>query len=223
MPPISTPAARRPVSTLTLEEFFLEYPRIAGAQDPPPSDPPPGDPPAGDPPAGDPPAGDPPDPKLGDPGKKALDEERKARRDAEKRAKDAEAKLKQREDADLSETERLKKEAEDARAKVSTATEKLQRANLLTALGEKGLNGARAKAAARLLDDVQYDDDDEPANLDAAMTAAKAEYGDDIFAATRAGGSFDGGNRNGDGPPDNNVTPGLGRIAFAYDQASKKK
>jgi len=120
--------------------------------------------------------------KLGDGGKAALDAERKAKRDAEKRATAAEAKLKEREEADLSEQEKLKKRAEEAEGKVTTATEKIRRANLLTALADDGLTGARAKAAARLLDDVEYDDTtDEPTNLQDAIKAATAEYGEEMF------------------------------------------
>lgn len=157
-------------------------PRLAGADDG-------GDPPAGDPPA-DPPAdlkpADPPaDPKpaeLGDAGKAAIDAERKARRDAEKRAKDAETKLKAKEDAELSETERLKKRADELESKADTATNKLREAKLLVALGEHGLTGARAKAAAKLIDGVEYDaDSDEPTNLQDALASAMETYGDDLF------------------------------------------
>lgn len=118
---------------------------------------------------------------LGDAGKAALAAERKRARDAEKALKEAQAKLKEREDADLTETERLKKQVEDAQAKVGNATDKLRRANLLAALADEGLTGAKAKAAARLLDVVEYGNDDEPTNLADAITAAKAEYGDDMF------------------------------------------
>lgn len=123
--------------------------------------------------------------ELGEKGKAALDAERKARRDADKRAKDAEARLKALEDEKLSDTEKLKKEAEAGKALASTATEKLRRANLITALADEGLHGARAKAAAKLLDSVEFDDDDEPTNLKDAITSAKAEYGDDIFKGAK--------------------------------------
>lgn len=141
---------------------------------------------------------------LGDAGKAALAAERKARKDAEKAAREAQAKLKEREDADLSETEKLKKQVEEANGKVSSATEKLRRANLLTALGDAGLVGARAKAAVRLLD-VEFDDDDEPTNLKDAIKAATAEYGEDMFKAATAkkkpGGSDAGdGNEDREGP-----------------------
>lgn len=125
------------------------------------------------------------DGELGPGGKAALEAERKERKAAEKRAKDAEAALKAKEEAELTEVERLKKQAEDAEGKVTAATEKLRRANLITALADEGLSGARAKAAAKLLDDVEYDEDDEPTNLADAMKAAKAEYGDDIFKGAK--------------------------------------
>lgn len=154
----------------------------------PPADPP-ADPPAGEQPpaATTPPPADPPtDPKpadLGEGGKAAIDAERKARRDAEKRAKDAEAKLKAKEDAELTETERLKKRADDLEARADTATSKLREAKLLVALGEHGLTGARAKAAAKLIDGVEYDaDSDEPTNLQDALDSARETYGDDLFA-----------------------------------------
>lgn len=199
-------------------------------EDPPAGDPPAGDPPAGDPPAGDPPAGDPPD--LGEKGKAALDSERNARKAAEKRAKDAEKRAKTLEDAQLSETEKLKKRADDAEALSSSATDKLRRANLLTALAEAGLEGAKAKAAARLLDGVEYDDSDEPSNLDAALTAAKAEYGDELFdgAAPASGGrgkpkgkGKDGGaTPPGPGASGDDHPAGMARIRAGYAATAKQ-
>ncbi len=161
-------------------------PRLAGADDAgdPPADPPAGDPKPADPPApvGDPKPADPKPDDLGEGGKAAIDAERKARRDAEKRAKDAETKLKAKEDAELSETERLKKRADELESKADTATNKLREAKLLVALGEHGLTGARAKAAARLIDGVEYDaDSDEPTNLQDALDSAMETYGDDLF------------------------------------------
>lgn len=51
------------------------------------------------------------DEPLGEPGKKALEVERQAKRDAEKRASDAEAKLRQYEDANKTELERAQEAA----------------------------------------------------------------------------------------------------------------
>jgi hypothetical protein len=49
---------------------------------------------------------------LGDAGKKALDQERKARRDAEKALQDVQAKLKELEDKDKSETDKLREQVD---------------------------------------------------------------------------------------------------------------
>lgn len=57
---------------------------------------------------------------------------------------------------------------------------KLRRANLRMALAEKGYDTSRARAVVRLLDDVEYDDDDEPVNLDDALEEAEEEYGADL-------------------------------------------
>lgn len=105
-------------------------------------------------------------------------------------------KLEEIEQANASEAEKAAKRAEQAEAKVSAATDKLRRANLLAALAEKELTGAKGKAAAKLLDTVEFGDDDEPTNLDDAITAAKAEYGEDVFKAApngRPAGDGDGG------------------------------
>lgn len=126
-------------------------------------------------------APEPPKDELGDAGKRALEAERSARKAAEKKARDAEKKLADIDAQNLTETEKLKKAADDGTARAAMATERLQRANLLSALSDEGLTGKQAKAAARLLDDVQFDDDDEPTNLADALTAAKALFGDSMF------------------------------------------
>lgn len=122
--------------------------------------------------------------ELGAGGKTALDAERKARRAAEKKAAEAQKKLDDAEAAKLSDLDREKKRADDAEAKVTGATEKLRKANLLTALAVEKV--ANPKAAARLLDGVEFDEDDEPTNLQDAIKAAKAEYGEEFFGAAKA-------------------------------------
>lgn len=121
--------------------------------------------------------------ELGQAGKAALEKERQARKAAEKQAKEAQKRLDAIEAEKLSETERLKKDADEGKALAATATGKLRRASLITALSEEGLTGGRAKAAARLLDGVEFDADDEPTNLKDALKAAKAIYGADLFDA----------------------------------------
>lgn len=103
--------------------------------------------------------------KLGDAGKAALDAERKARRDAEKAARDAQAKLDAIEAEKLSETEKAEKRATDAEAKVTQATERLRRANLIAELSKPEHKIVSAAAAAKLIEGVEFDDDDEPTNL----------------------------------------------------------
>ncbi len=142
--------------------------------------------------------------KLGDAGKAALDAERKAKRTAEASLKAATAELDALKAEKLTEAEKAEKRATDAEAKVEAATAKLRKANLMAALADAGLTGAKAKAAARLLDDVEYDDADEPKNLDAAIVAAKTEYGEDMFKGAKPSppGNVNGGEGgNGDKPP----------------------
>lgn len=136
-------------------------------------------------------------------GEGALDAERKARKEAEKAARDAQAKLDKLEAEKLTESEREKKRADDAEAKLGPATEKVRRANVTLALADLGLQGARAKAAAKLLEGVEFDaDTDEPTNLDDRLTAARAEYGEDMFKGAKAPApNVNGGEGTADGGP----------------------
>lgn len=77
--------------------------------------------------------------KLGDPGKRALESERKARRDAEKDLKALKAKVQEFEDRDKSDLERATSRAEEAETRVAAALSravksevKAQAANLFT-------------------------------------------------------------------------------------------
>ncbi len=65
----------------------------------------------------------------------------------------------------LSAQERAEQDAQTAAEKADKATTKLRRANLLTELAKPGLGIVNAKAAAKLLEGVEYSDDDEPTNL----------------------------------------------------------
>jgi hypothetical protein len=147
------------------------------------------------------------DDRLTDADRKALEgvvkKERDARREADKALAAAQKELDELKAADLSEKEKAEKRAEEAEAKVTDATSKLRKANLMTALADKGLTGAKAKAASKLLDGVEYDEDDEPKNLDESITAATAEYGEDMFkGAARPAPNLNGGSGNeGDPPP----------------------
>jgi hypothetical protein len=89
------------------------------------------DEPPADPPA-DPPANPPADPPndLGDAGKKALQEERAARKAAEKLAAEQAAKLKEFEDRDKTEAEKLAAKAEAAEKKATEATARAVKAEV---------------------------------------------------------------------------------------------
>ena len=101
---------------------------------------------------------------------------RRELREAQKKVEDLEA-------AGLTEAEKLKKDAEEGVKRGESGTAKLRSANILLALAEDhGLSGGRAKAAAKLLDGVEFNDDDEPKNLKDALEAAAKVYGEDVFA-----------------------------------------
>jgi hypothetical protein len=192
----------------------------AGTQPAAPADPPQANP-AGDPPTTPPPTTPaPPEPQpspappppppaaatgdepLGEAGKAALDREREARKVAEREAAAQKKRADDLEGEKLTDQQKLEKRAEDGDKRLGEGTEKLRRANLITALADKGLVGGKARAAARLLT-VEYDDGDEPKELDKAIEAAKAEYGEELFAGATPAGSGDqpGGDQpNGDQP-----------------------
>jgi hypothetical protein len=136
--------------------------------------------------------------KLGEGGKAALDAERKARKDAERDLKAAQKLLKDAEDAKLSETEKLRKDADEGKALAAKATDTLRLANLRLALASTK-NIADPKAAAKLIDGVEYDDDHEPTNLDDRVKALLIEY-PLLKGGKPAAPDIDGKNGNGNGP-----------------------
>lgn len=99
-------------------------------------------------PAQDDPASDPdntPDPdadQLGDPGKKALEAERKARRDAEKQLRDVQSQLKELNDKDKSETDKLRESVAELKKDRDEKAAKALRHEVAMA---KGLTAAQAK------------------------------------------------------------------------------
>lgn len=124
---------------------------------------------------------------LPDAVKAILSKERKARRDAEKRARQAERKLKAKPKPKPKPTAKKVDEADDDGDETvvpDTGTVKLRKANLLTALADEGYAGKQARMLARLLDDVDYTDDDEPVDLTDALEALEEEYGTELVAKT---------------------------------------
>lgn len=95
-----------------------------------------------------PPSKDDPDPtpgdtdSLGDAGKHALDQERKARRDAEKQMKALQTELQSIKDKDLSEADQLRKQIADLTAERDVTASNLLRLEVAAA---KGLTPAQAK------------------------------------------------------------------------------
>lgn len=79
---------------------------------------------------------------LGDPGKKALADERRARKVAEKEREALAARIREFEEKGLSEQEKLARTAEEAQARATQAEERLMR---LEVAQEKGLTANQAK------------------------------------------------------------------------------
>lgn len=144
---------------------------------------------------------------LGDKGKKALEEERKARRDAEQAARDAQTELEKLRTANLSEEERRTKRLSDLEREQSDWARERQELLL-----ERGVERAAAKLgfadpadAMGLLDrtTLEFDKEGHPRNLDQQLQAlAKAKP---YLLGQRAAGSFDTGTGSG-------TRPAAGRI-----------
>lgn len=128
--------------------------------------------------------------QLGEAGKRALQAERDRADAAEAKAKQQDKELEKLRGAQLTEQEKLEQRATQGDQRLGEGTEKLRRANLITALADKGLTGGKAKAAAKLVS-VEFDDSDEPKDLDKAIDAAKAEYGEELFQGATPGSSGD--------------------------------
>lgn len=91
----------------------------------------------------DPAKGDPdPAPTLGDAGKKALDDERKARREAERQLKELGTQLAALQDKDKSDSERLTEKVTQLEKDLASATAKADRFEVAL---DKGLDMTRAK------------------------------------------------------------------------------
>jgi hypothetical protein len=92
-------------------------------------------------------------------------EEVKALKARAKEAEDKAAKFDQLEAEKLSEQEKLAKRAEEAEQKVAQAQQKLRQANLIAELSKPEHGIVNAGAAAKLIEGVEYGDDDRPGNL----------------------------------------------------------
>lgn len=144
------------------------------ADDPKPATPPAGNP--GTPPAGDPttPPNDPgPEPKVFD--LAYVEKLRQESADYRTKLRAAEADLEKRRASELSETDRAKKEAADATAKLTEAETRIKAAQTRAEIATLGaaLKLVDADDAYRLLDQaaIQYDDDGRPKNLKPLLEA----------------------------------------------------
>lgn len=99
---------------------------------------------------------------------RAIDSAREAEKKAKAEAKEnreAKAELEKIKEKDLSEQEKLAKQAKEALEKAEAADAKLRRANLIAALTNPKFGIVNARAAAKLIEGVEYDDEGEPTNL----------------------------------------------------------
>lgn len=163
--------------------------------------------PSGAPAGGNEPAGNDGEEQLGDPGKKALQSERDARKAAEKLASDREARIKELEDAgksaDEKERERvanLEKSDRDKDSAIAERDAKLLRYEIAAA---KGLD---LKAALRLQGSTREE------------LEADADEFSKSFGSGRVGEVPGAGAR---GTTEVKTSPGLGTLTHAYETAAK--
>lgn len=116
---------------------------------------------------------DPPKGKDGTPfdpdrAQRAIDAARAAETKAKAEAKEAKDKAKKFDElteAQKSDLEKAQDRAEKAEEKANKADSKLKRANLIAALTDPKNGIVNARAAAKLIEGVEFDDEGEPANL----------------------------------------------------------
>lgn len=141
--------------------------------------------------------------------KKKLDKEnQQLRRERDEFAK----KLKAREDAELSETERLTKELAEMKGKEATwLVEKRERDTrdaVIEAASDEKVGARNPRAVYRLIkDELEFDESGRVRNLDESIKKAKAEFPELFGKATGAAGSVNGGagGRSGAPPQDMNA------------------
>lgn len=135
---------------------------------------------------------------LGDAGKRALDEERKARRDAERVVDQLTAKLKAFDDRDKSETEKLADRVVAAEKRADDADSRVLRAEVAFL---KGLTPAQAKRLAGTSREELEGDADELLRDFAVAEPATTPAGDRPSPATRPAENLRGGSDPTSAPP----------------------
>lgn len=151
--------------------------------------------------------------------KKALDAERKSRKQMERDLKAAKQRLDEIENAGKPEADRLATERDAAAKRAEAAEQRLRDANARVAVTEAAtkVNAISVRAVLKLIeDDLEFDDEGTPTNVDALIAAAKKDE-PSLFRA--AAGSADGGKNGTTGTRE--VNPGLDRLTHAYETSSK--
>jgi len=144
------------------------------------------------------------DANLGDAGKKAIDDERAARRAADKAAKDAgtelerlRAELKKRDDADLSEMEKLRKQLADAESERQTLDQarKTERTQHTIEREAARMRFADPADACSLIDQTRIDFDAKGNATNVAALLAELVKAKPYLSARPGTGSGEGGAR----------------------------
>lgn len=179
--------------TVRGREYVL-FARMAGAEDPPAGgDPQPGGEPSG---TGEPePSGEPsgsPEPKKDPEVEKAyakLREAEKRAEAAEKAKAETAERLKAIEDAEKSELEKAQAKLQEYEDRDGAATEMLRQANLIAELSKPEYKLSSAKAAAKLIEGVEFSETHEPEGVEEAVTALREETPGLFVDHAPAGGS----------------------------------
>ena len=152
--------------------------------------------------------------------KTALQKERDRAKTAERELKKLQTRLDELDGKDKSDVERLTKErdtlADTLKERETRLREQAGRTAVYEAAREANATSSRA-VYALIRDDIEFDDDGEPTNIDALIVKAKK---DEPVLFRAAAGSGDGG-KGGNNKPD--VEPGMGRLAYAYEKGQKTK
>ena len=152
--------------------------------------------------------------------KTALQKERDRAKTAERELKKLQTRLDELDGRDKSDVERLTKERDSLADTLKERETKLREQAGRTAVYEaaREANATSSRAVYALIrDDIEFDDDGEPTNIDALIAKAKKDE-PVLFRATA--GSGDGG-KGDDGKPQ--VEPGMGRLAYAYGKPKTRR
>jgi hypothetical protein len=138
------------------------------------------------------------DDALGDAGKRALEQERAARRDAEKLLKDTQAALKKLEDAGKSELQKAQDDKANADRELASRDERIRTMEVSAALEKeaKKQGAIRPDAVARLADakSIELDSEGKPKDVAKTVQGLVKEY-PEMFSPGGGNGSVPGGAR----------------------------